>query len=156
MLDAGREKSGIDVLEWVDRVQSLGAGEILLTSVDQDGTCAGPDHELLEEVSKISRIPLIFGGGYFTIEDLDLAYSNPSVYGISVGAALHKSILTPQVIKNNCSSSGNQFRKLSKDLDFSELPSSLSSLSIGVIDYGMGAISKVFAMLFLLWALMLF
>jgi len=138
MLDAGREKSGIDVLEWVDRVQSLGAGEILLTSVDQDGTCAGPDHELLEEVSKISRIPLIFGGGYSTIEDLDLAYSNPSVYGISVGAALHKSILTPQVIKNNCSSSGNQFRKLSKDLDFSELPSSLSSLSIGVIDYGMG------------------
>ena len=41
MLDAGRERSGIDVLEWVDMVQSLGAGEILLTSVDQDGTCAG-------------------------------------------------------------------------------------------------------------------
>ena len=48
----GREPSGLDVLEWAKTVEKLGAGEILVTSVDQDGTENGFDYELLRDISK--------------------------------------------------------------------------------------------------------
>jgi len=59
----GRYPTGIDALEWIRRGESLGAGEILLTSMDRDGTLAGYDLELLRRVSDSTRIPLIASGG---------------------------------------------------------------------------------------------
>jgi cyclase len=59
----GRYPTGIDALEWIRRGESLGAGEILLTSMDRDGTLEGYDLELLRRVSDTSRIPLIASGG---------------------------------------------------------------------------------------------
>ncbi len=59
----GRIDTGLDVLDWIDQVQSLGAGEILLTSMDRDGTERGYDIELLQAVSKRLNLPLIASGG---------------------------------------------------------------------------------------------
>jgi imidazole glycerol-phosphate synthase subunit HisF len=59
----GRTATGIDVLEWVVRVAELGAGEILLTSMDRDGTKAGFDVELLAAVDELVDVPVIASGG---------------------------------------------------------------------------------------------
>ncbi len=59
----GREPAGIDVLEWARRVDELGAGEILLTSMDRDGTKDGYDVELTRAVAEAVNIPVIASGG---------------------------------------------------------------------------------------------
>lgn len=61
--DNGREKTGLDVIEWAQRGVELGAGEILLTSVDQEGTREGFDTELIAAVSKVVPVPVIASGG---------------------------------------------------------------------------------------------
>jgi cyclase len=68
--DNGREKTDIDVLEWAQRGCSLGAGEILLTSVDKEGTAAGFDLELVKTVSSAVPVPVIACGGMGTMEHL--------------------------------------------------------------------------------------
>jgi len=62
--DCGRERSGLDVIEWAKRGIELGAGEILLTSIDQEGTRKGYDLQLLEAVQAVSTVPVIVSGGY--------------------------------------------------------------------------------------------
>lgn len=64
----GTEKTELDVLEWAQKVESYGAGEILLTSMDRDGTKAGFDLELLKKVNELVRIPVIASGGAGTIQ----------------------------------------------------------------------------------------
>lgn len=62
--DCGREKSGLDAIEWAKQGIELGAGEILLTSIDQEGTRKGFDLELMKAVSEVSPVPVIMSGGY--------------------------------------------------------------------------------------------
>jgi cyclase len=66
----GRTRTELDVVEWAKRVADLGAGEILLTSMDADGTKAGYDLELTEKVSNAVRIPVIASGGAGKLDDL--------------------------------------------------------------------------------------
>jgi cyclase len=63
VINGGRVQTGLDVLEWVDRVQELGAGELLVTSMDTDGTRAGYDNALNAAIASRSSIPLIASGG---------------------------------------------------------------------------------------------
>jgi cyclase len=65
----GRRDTGIDVIEWAERGESLGAGEILLTSMDCDGTQTGFDCELTREISRHTHIPIIASGGGGRPED---------------------------------------------------------------------------------------
>ena len=66
----GRQPTGMDALSWVRSVEQLGAGEILLTSMDRDGTQAGYDLPLTRAVSDAVRIPVIASGGVGTLEHL--------------------------------------------------------------------------------------
>ena len=61
--DGGREHSGLDAIEWIKKALDLGVGEILLTSVDMDGTRNGYDMELLKTVSAFAHVPVIIHGG---------------------------------------------------------------------------------------------
>jgi len=67
---AGSEPTDIDVVEWAARGEKLGAGEILLTSMDADGTKAGYDNELNKAVTDAVNIPVIASGGAGTLEHL--------------------------------------------------------------------------------------
>ena len=69
----GRVATGLDAVEWARRVEALGAGEILLTSMDRDGTRDGYDLPLLQEVTAAVRIPVIASGGAGALEHLDAA-----------------------------------------------------------------------------------
>lgn len=62
-INGGRVNTGLDVIEWAKKVESLGAGEILLTSMDKDGTKDGYDIELTRMVSEAVNIPVIASGG---------------------------------------------------------------------------------------------
>ena len=66
----GRNKTNINALEWVKNVEELGAGEILLTSMDKDGSNNGYDNELLEKVNNIVNIPVIASGGAGSLKHL--------------------------------------------------------------------------------------
>ncbi len=66
----GREPTGLDVLDWVQRLAELGAGEILLTSMDRDGTRQGYDVELTRAVADSITIPVIASGGVGTLDHL--------------------------------------------------------------------------------------
>lgn len=68
--DNGREHTGLDVVEWAKRAASLGAGEILLTSVDREGTRSGFDVELVRAVSSAVSIPVIASGGMGNVDHL--------------------------------------------------------------------------------------
>ena len=65
----GREKTGVDLIDWIKKVQDLGCGEILLTSIDKEGLQQGMDYELLDKVSKLINRPLIFSGGFSKFSD---------------------------------------------------------------------------------------
>ncbi len=66
----GRKATGLDVIDWARRVAGLGAGEILLTSMDRDGTRAGFDLELTRAVSDAVTVPVIASGGVGSLRDL--------------------------------------------------------------------------------------
>jgi len=69
-IHGGRTPTGIDVLDWAHQVEALGAGEILLTSMDRDGTKEGYDNELNKTVSRAVSIPLIASGGVGNLQHM--------------------------------------------------------------------------------------
>ena len=75
----GRSETPLDAVEWVQRVEALGAGEILLTSMDRDGTRDGFDLELTRAVADAVHVPVIASGGVGTLEHL--------VEGVTEGGA---------------------------------------------------------------------
>ncbi|MGO4726873.1 MULTISPECIES: imidazole glycerol phosphate synthase subunit HisF [unclassified Inquilinus] len=66
----GRRGTGIDAVEWADRMGAIGAGELLVTSMDRDGTKEGFDLELLQAIRKVVGIPVIASGGVGTLDHL--------------------------------------------------------------------------------------
>ena len=66
----GRTPEGLDVLDWCKRCADLGAGELLVTSMDRDGTGLGYDLELIRQISSAVTVPLIASGGVGKLEDL--------------------------------------------------------------------------------------
>jgi cyclase len=69
----GRESAGLDALAWVEKACALGVGEILLNSMDADGTRAGYDIGMITAVRAVSKVPLIASGGAGTLEDFSAA-----------------------------------------------------------------------------------
>ena len=78
-LHGGRTPTGIDALQWAEQAVALGAGEILLTSMDRDGTKEGFDLELTAAVSGLVGVPVIASGGVGTLDHL--------IDGITIGGA---------------------------------------------------------------------
>ena len=70
MVNGGREPTALDAVDWSRRLESLGAGEILLTSMDRDGTKSGYDLELTRAVSDAVSVPVIASGGVGSLDDL--------------------------------------------------------------------------------------
>jgi cyclase len=66
----GRKGTGIDAVEWADRMAATGAGELLVTSMDRDGTREGFDLELLKKIRKVVGVPVIASGGVGTLDHL--------------------------------------------------------------------------------------
>jgi len=85
----GRNNTGLDAIEWAQRVEALGAGEILLTSMDRDGTKAGFDLGLTRAVSDAVRIPVIASGGVGTLEHLSEGVSTGRADAVLAASIFH-------------------------------------------------------------------
>ena len=86
--ETGRERSGLGVVEWAQRGVALGAGEILLTSIDREGTRKGFDLDLIRAVSAVVEVPVIASGGYGAAGHLAAAVA-AGADAVAVADALH-------------------------------------------------------------------
>ena len=107
--DNGREHSGKSVVEWAKRGQELGAGEILLTSVDNDGLMKGMDIELIREVCSAVSIPVIACGGVKDESDVLLA-GESGASAIAIGSIFHYKKLDVKGLKKNIIGKGGKVR----------------------------------------------
>ena len=92
-IDNGREETGFDVFGWAERVEKLGAGEILLTSINREGTGKGFDVDLVKKVSESVSIPVIAGGGAGKINHISQVISQGKADAISIASILHYNYL---------------------------------------------------------------
>ncbi len=88
MVNGGREETPLDAVEWIRRLEALGAGEILLTSMDRDGTGAGYDLPLLSAASGAVSIPVIASGGAGRLEHLAEALE-AGAHGVLAATIFH-------------------------------------------------------------------
>jgi cyclase len=102
----GRNSTGIDVSDWSKDLQKRGAGEILLTSMDKDGTKSGFDIELLHTISKSISIPVIASGGAGTLEHLKDAIVNGFADAVLAASIFHYSIYTVSDVKDYLKKNG--------------------------------------------------
>lgn len=88
-IDNGREFTGMEVVEWAQKAQLLGAGEIIITSVDREGTGKGIDLELTKSIFESVSIPIIAHGGIGCVDDVKYALETESIDSIAIGSSLH-------------------------------------------------------------------
>ncbi len=98
-IDSGRERTGKDVMEWVQKAEELGVGEIFLTSVDRDGTKKGLDDELIENVSMQTNLSLVVSGGFKDLSQIKKLSKISNIDCLAIGSALHYDILKIEEIK---------------------------------------------------------
>jgi cyclase len=99
----GREKTNLDVKDWVKKAINFGVGEVILTSVDYEGTGEGFDYKLCEEVSKICSVPLIFSGGLGNIDHIKNLSKIVNIDAIATARAIHYNKLKVSKIKKQLS-----------------------------------------------------
>ena len=109
--DNGREHSGKDVIEGARRGVALGAGEILLTSVDNEGLQQGMDLELIEAVTKAVNVPVICGGGVGCGDDIVDA-ANAGADAVACAAVLHYKKETVPELKDDIRAGGVEVRQV--------------------------------------------
>jgi imidazole glycerol-phosphate synthase subunit HisF len=85
----GREPTGRDVVEWAKELEQRGAGELLVTSVDQEGTQRGFDIELCAAVEAAVRIPVVASGGAGKLEHLQQLHAMTRLQGVAIASLLH-------------------------------------------------------------------
>jgi imidazole glycerol-phosphate synthase subunit HisF len=88
MVNGGREQTPLDAIDWIRRLEALGAGEILLTSMDRDGTGAGYDLELVRLAAEAVSIPVIASGGAGRLEHLAEAFE-AGAHGVLAATIFH-------------------------------------------------------------------
>jgi cyclase len=97
-IHGGRTPTGLDAVEWAKRVESLGAGEILLTSIDADGTKKGYDIELCRAVASAVSIPVIASGGAGTMEHFYEVFTKTNVDAALAASLFHfKEVSIPEL-----------------------------------------------------------
>lgn len=106
----GRNATGIDAVAWAERMASLGAGELLVTSMDRDGTKAGYDLELIRQINQRTRLPVIASGGVGRLEDF-VAGAQAGATGLLAASVFHFGTFTVAQVKEALSDAAVAVRK---------------------------------------------
>jgi cyclase len=105
-IEGGREKTGRDVLEWLDEAVALGAGEVLITSIDRDGTEKGFDIDLMQRGAQVSKVPVIASGGMGAPDHARELLNNAEVDAVAVASSLHYNRLSLPGVRQKLLSEG--------------------------------------------------
>ena len=108
----GRKGTGIDALAWIEKACDMGVGEILLNSMDADGTRKGYDIEMIRAARSISRVPLIASGGAGALEDFARAL-DAGADALLAASVFHFGIFRIQEVKRYLSQAGYCIREVS-------------------------------------------
>lgn len=100
--DNGRERTGLDVVQWAETGAKLGAGEIFITSVDQEGTKKGFDCELVEGITRNVDIPVIASGGFGALEHVTQLMNVAKPTGVAIADSLHYNRFSLDQIRSFC------------------------------------------------------
>ncbi|WP_340302379.1 imidazole glycerol phosphate synthase subunit HisF [Roseobacter sp. HKCCD7870] len=106
LTDNGRERTGINVLDWVEEAESLGVGEVMVTSVDYEGTRRNFDHDLFRAVRERVSLPVIGCGGAGRVEDLVEALIDDRIDAVACASLLHYAHASVSEIKAAISNAG--------------------------------------------------
>lgn len=111
-VENGRTPTGLDVIEWAKHGVELGAGEILLTSIDREGTQKGFDLALIRAVSENVSVPVIASGGMGALEDVVRAVREGQADAIAVASLLHYNLIPLSKIRHYALASNIPVRRL--------------------------------------------
>ncbi len=110
-VDNGREHTGRDVVEWAQEACQLGAGEILLMSVDREGTAKGFDVDLVRQVAPVVSIPVIAGGGMGSPADLVDVVRSGGADAVAMAHVLHYGVCDLAEIRREAARAGLRVRR---------------------------------------------
>src|SRR5262249_298501 len=107
----GRKSAELDAIEWALRMAANGAGELLVTSMDRDGTKSGYDLELLQAISSAVPIPVVASGGVGTLEHLHEGFDKGGADAVLAASIFHQGTFTVGQAKKFLSDKGVRVRK---------------------------------------------
>jgi cyclase len=128
--DNGREYTGMEVLSWAKRVEELGAGEIVLTSVDREGTGLGFDIDLIFMITSAVSVPVIAHGGAGCVNDICKAFQQGKVQATAISSMFHYEFLQKNVTEGDFQNEGN-IEFLRSGRNFSKIGSVCRTLIVG-------------------------
>ena len=108
--DCGRERTGIDVLDWAIKAEKYGAGELLITSIDKEGTRKGFDIDLMKMITDNVNLPVIASGGMGKIQDLVDVVDIAKVDGVAMADIIHYNRKNIHEIRNELINTSVQVR----------------------------------------------
>lgn len=136
-IDNGREETGKEVLSWAKEVESLGAGEILLTSVDKEGTGEGFDDDLIKLVAKEVKIPVIAHGGAGSSEDVAKGIET-GADAVAIASILHYDAVT-KIAKDGHESVEGNTEFLKRSVAYGKItPNSIGKIKSHLHDVNIG------------------
>ena len=95
-VEYGRQETGVDAIEWAERAEALGAGELVVTSINQEGTGQGFDLELTRRIAELVSIPVIAAGGAGSIEHVSQVIQEGKADAVSIASLLHYNVVRQQ------------------------------------------------------------
>ncbi|MCX6769312.1 MAG: HisA/HisF-related TIM barrel protein [Candidatus Micrarchaeota archaeon] len=107
---AGKERTGWKLLDWLCEAEKQGAGEILLTSIDRDGTGLGFDIGMLQSACKATSLPIIASGGCASVDDIAEVFARTEASGALAASIFHFGKITVKQCKNELSGRGIEVR----------------------------------------------
>lgn len=99
LVESGTAKTEVETLEFIENLASIGAGEVLLQSVQRDGTLTGMDFNRIAQVSRLTRLPVIASGGAASLEDFHQAVLS-GASAVAAGAIFQFTEVTPRLVRS--------------------------------------------------------
>ncbi|MBF0386263.1 MAG: imidazole glycerol phosphate synthase subunit HisF [Candidatus Omnitrophica bacterium] len=115
-VDTGRETTGIDVVEWAQEVVRLGAGEIIVTSIDREGMKNGFEIDLVERIMNLVSVPVVACGGCGRPEHVEALLNRASVSGVACASIFHYQLSDVTALKMHLGKAGIPVRAVGKNL----------------------------------------
>lgn len=142
-IDSGRQKTGLDAIEWAKTLVELGVGELLITSVDKEGMQKGYDIDLLNKIVPYVSVPVIVSGGAGNKEHIKNCIEDVQCDAISMASILHYNKITINEIKQYLINENINVRSSFHLNNKKSVPSSLKKC-VSIIDYGLGNLQSVY------------
>jgi len=146
--DNGRERTGLDAIEWAKKMAELGVGEMMVTSIDREGTGAGFELGLVKRMVEVVDVPVIAGGGAGDPGHITECFRETGCQAVSVASILHYGRTTIPEIKEHLLSHGVlNVRAKSAECGAPAMRKEKKEKTVSIVDYGMGNLYSVISAL---------